>query len=214
MPYAKTVVTKLRRKTDGSFESPVNIGAQQKYIGALLNSHNNNLEEQFILGTDCSEVTWTDENQVKHYTKKYYSGDVSEVSSYGYYIVFETDYETSRVNEFYFGTDNGIYLPDYEFSSADFVANTSDVDSNYSLMLEDNTIYSFDANENNNFTLDIEPPTKIMKVTTLCFRTDLTSVSDEQINSDILIAKKIITFKHIANNKQLTETKIINYLTD
>jgi hypothetical protein len=41
MPYTQTIVTEIRRKTNGEFETPVSIGAKQKYIGALLNSHNN-----------------------------------------------------------------------------------------------------------------------------------------------------------------------------
>jgi hypothetical protein len=215
MPYTQTIVTEIRRKTNGEFESPVSIGAKQKYIGALLNSHNNNLEEQFILGVDCSEITWSDENLIKHCTRKYYSGELSEVSPLGYYIVFETDYTTTKANEFYFDEDNAMYLPDYELSKADFEALTSSEDSNYRLTLDDGSVYSFVANEDDdNYTLRVDPPIKIMKTIDLCFRTDTSDESDEQIESDILIAKKIITVKNLENNKKLTETKIVNYLTD
>ena len=46
-------IKQIRQKDGSTFSSPINLGADQRYVGALRKSHNDNLEEQSILGVDC-----------------------------------------------------------------------------------------------------------------------------------------------------------------
>jgi hypothetical protein len=65
------VIKEIRRKdAEGNFEEPVKISVDQKFVGSLLNSHNNNLEEQAILGVDCLDIEWQDDN-VGYITKRF-----------------------------------------------------------------------------------------------------------------------------------------------
>ena len=41
MSYTQSVVTEIRRKTSGAFETPVKLGVEQGFVSSLLNSHNN-----------------------------------------------------------------------------------------------------------------------------------------------------------------------------
>ena len=59
--YKAEVVRYLRKKTNGGYtEAPTYLGSEQKFVGALRNSNDNNLEEQFLLGTDCLTTEWED----------------------------------------------------------------------------------------------------------------------------------------------------------
>lgn len=52
MSYENNVIRYLRRKGDFDFEPVTWIGSEQRFVGPLRNSNINNLEEQYILGTD------------------------------------------------------------------------------------------------------------------------------------------------------------------
>ena len=102
MSYTQSVIKEIRQKTPTGFSGPIMLGPEQKYVSALLNSHNNNLEEQFILGLDCLTVSWEDDG-VKYTTKKFFDGNTATVSENGYYILFIKD-NTNAVTpaDFYF----------------------------------------------------------------------------------------------------------------
>lgn len=54
------IIKQIRQKDGSTFSSPINLGAEQRYVGALRQSHNDNLEEQSILGVDCvTTETWS-----------------------------------------------------------------------------------------------------------------------------------------------------------
>ena len=83
--YKAEVVRYLRKKTNGGYtEAPTYLGSEQKFVGALRNSNDNNLEEQFLLGTDCLTTEWEDNGNsyirkeerkysYTHYTNNKYS---------------------------------------------------------------------------------------------------------------------------------------------
>ena len=50
----------LKRKKSGAYEAPVYIGAEQRFVGAVRGTNNNNLEEQSILGLDCITTSYWD----------------------------------------------------------------------------------------------------------------------------------------------------------
>lgn len=145
MSYSHSVITEIRRKMSGEFETPVKIGAEQRFVGAMLNSHNNNLEEQNIMGLDRIVSTW-ENKRVRYTTTKYYDGNASVASSIGYYILFEQEATTQdhAVAEFKFENQNYI-LPEYDKSSARFILNSNSSEENpqYDLSLEDVDLYNY-----------------------------------------------------------------------
>ena len=204
----QSIVKEIRRKaSSGDFETPVKIGAEQRFVGALLNSHNNNLEEQSILGNDCLTVSWEDANKVKYITKKFYNGDLSSVSSNGYYILFISDYSESEVTaEFYF-EEQGLYLPEYDTSKASFQQSGDSI----ALVGDEPDIYSFDENTG---ALKINPPFRLFKKEILCLRTNISNTSDTQdISDDILISEKVTVKRFSDDGKIYTKEAITNHLS-
>lgn len=63
-----TVIKQFRQKNGDNFSSPINLGADQRYVGPLRQSNNDNLEEQTLLGVDC--VTTESWNGKTHIIKK------------------------------------------------------------------------------------------------------------------------------------------------
>ena len=259
MSYSHSVITEIRRKMSGEFETPVKIGAEQRFVGAMLNSHNNNLEEQSIMGLDKIVSTW-ENKRVRYTTTKYYDGNASAASNIGYYILFEQEATTqdhavaqlnsnsseenpqydlsledadlynyqngvletnpdfdSMASEFYF-SGKGLYIPDYAKSGAKFDLESTDEHGNnlYSLTLDDP---EYDSEESKMYTyhstdksLEINPGFYIMKIYTLCFRTDVFNKSDTRIQSDILISEKAIMQRTENDGKVITKHQIVNYL--
>lgn len=201
MSTTQTIVTEIRRKTSGVFETPVKIGAEQRFVKALLNSHNNNLEEQSILGLDCLTATWVD-NDITYTTKKFFNGDLSSISNDGYYILFEEDYSNSSEQAEYFFKNGGLFLPEYNVGKAYFGPSKS-------LLLDDEDIYSFDGTTG---ALKINPSFQLIKREILCLRKDISNTSDIQINSDILISEKDTGKRVNDDGKVLIKQNIINFL--
>ena len=171
------------------------------------NSHNNNLEEQSILGVDCLETSWS-VNNIDYVTKKFYNGDLASVSNNGYYILFITDYTNSEATADYYFENDGIYFPVYETSGASFDENS---DGSFALLCDKREIYSFDEDGQS---LKVNPSFKVMRKEVLCLRTDLSNTSDEQSNSDVLISEKVIARRVSDDGKTFTRTIITNHLSD
>ena len=207
MSYTQSVIKEIRQKTPTGFSGPIYIGPEQKYVSALLNSHNNNLEEQFILGTDCLIVSWED-GDVKYITKKFFDSNTATVSPDGYYILFIADYSDSLMTADFYFRNNELYLPDFGKSSATFeqISGTDD----YNLKCDSLEIYFFD---NATQSFKISPSYRVIREETLCLRKNISSISDEQINTDIIISKKVITQTVNAQNKTYTKEIITNYLS-
>lgn len=203
MSYTQSVVTEIRRKTSGAFETPVKLGVEQGFVGSLLNSHNNNLEEQTMLGLDCLTTIWVD-NDVKYMTKKFFNGDLATVSNNGYYILFVADYSNATLDVDYFFKDNGVFFPEFGISGAYFDNMPDDL---YRLLVDKADTYTF-----SNSQFKINPQYKIMRKEVLCLRTDISNMSDTQINSDILISEKIIEQKADDNGKIFIKNNIVNHL--
>lgn len=111
----------LKRKKSGAYEAPVYIGAEQRFVGALRGSNNNNLEEQSILGLDCITTSyWQDTVYIEK--KEFHDGTRSN----GFYILESRVYNASANAGFVedsvqFVTDS-IYF-DNEYIVADANAN-------------------------------------------------------------------------------------------
>lgn len=206
------VIKEVRRKSaSGDFENPVKIGADQKFVSSLLNSHNNNLEEQSILGVDCFAIEWQDDN-IGYITKRYVDGQNTEgISEEGYYILFIKDYtNTSEMADFYFENDT-LYIPEYDTSGARFVVDED------TLIAEKPDIFFFESLEADPTALIIRPA-RILRIETLCFRPDKTDTSETyNEGSDIKISEKITVQKvkiDGQNIKTYNQSSITNYLVE
>lgn len=67
--YTGEVIKYLRRKDSSGFEPISYLGSEQRFVGTLRNSANNNLEEQFVFGTDTYTVMY-DDAQGNHIIEK------------------------------------------------------------------------------------------------------------------------------------------------
>ena len=104
------VIRYLKRKSSNSFESPTYLGAEQRFVGALRNSNVNNLEEQYILGTDTYSETYVDEHGNKIVETSYHINDAIH-SLTDYYKIISTTYTNGIINEDFFFDNNSLKLP-------------------------------------------------------------------------------------------------------
>lgn len=56
------VIRYLRRKGSNGFENVTWLGSEQRFVASLRNSSNNNLEEQYLLGTDTYTIEYEGED--------------------------------------------------------------------------------------------------------------------------------------------------------
>lgn len=100
--YTGEVIKYFRRKdSTGGFEPISWIGSEQRFVSALRNSNINNLEEQFVLGTDSYTITY-DDNDGNHVIEKSFcitdfddtTGDTDIADRTEYYKVISTFYRS------------------------------------------------------------------------------------------------------------------------
>ena len=205
MAYDQTVVSSIRRKTAEGFNAPVFFSVEPQRIKALLNSHNNNLEEQSILGNDCITVEWTDEDNIIHSTKKYYDGTNK---GNGYYILFSVDTINSKVDSNFYFENEYFRLQQPSTESPERIQYYFiDDEEGVPTLVSNDEIFTFD-----NGVLKINPGSKIIRTDVLCYRNNLINDSDEQSDDDILISQKFTYVYHDSDNKTTTKEIITNYL--
>ena len=137
------VIRYLRRKSSSGFESPTYLGAEQRFVGALRNSSVNNLEEQYILGTDTYSETYVDEQGNKIVETSYHINDAMH-SVTDYYKIISITYNTGIINEDFFFDNNNLKLPNDSVSFGD--GSTSHPNEN-ELYGESNKIFAIDNSE-------------------------------------------------------------------
>lgn len=112
--YTAEVVKYLRRKSSDGFSEPITyLGAEQRFVGALRNSGVNNLEEQYLIGTDTYTETYTDADGNEVVEKSFHvNGSTQSLTDY-YKLVTKT-YKNGTSNENFFFDNNQIKLPNDE----------------------------------------------------------------------------------------------------
>ncbi|MBQ8206350.1 MAG: hypothetical protein IJZ77_02715 [Bacilli bacterium] len=85
----------LKRKKSGSYETPIYIGAEQRFISALRGTNNNNLEEQSILGLDCITTSYW-EGTTFYERKEFHNGTKTN----GFYILESRFYNAAADSQF------------------------------------------------------------------------------------------------------------------
>ena len=112
--YEADVVRYFRRKGNTGFDEPITfLGAEQRYVNALRNSSINNLEEQYVLGTDTYTEVYTDEDDNIVVEKSFHVNSDADPAIYSdYYKVVTTVYkDTISDKDFYF-SGNELIMPD------------------------------------------------------------------------------------------------------
>lgn len=134
----------LKRKVSGSYETPVYIGAEQRFVTALRGSKNNNLEEQSILGLECIETShW--EGTVLYERKEFHDG--SRVNDY--YILESKNYRAGTEIRF---INNLIQIVSDTFS---FDGTTFLIQNDSANFIDNNTTLSLPANLNEGLDEDL-----------------------------------------------------------
>ena len=137
------VIRYLRRKSSSGFESPTYLGAEQRFVGALRNSNVNNLEEQYILGTDTYSETYVDEQGNKIVETSYHINDTMH-SVTDYYKIISTTYANGIINGDFFFDNDSLKLPN---DSVLFGDGSTSYPNENELYGESNKIFAIDNSE-------------------------------------------------------------------
>ena len=192
------VIRYLRRKSSSGFESPTYLGAEQRFVGALRNSNVNNLEEQYILGTDTYSETYVDEQGNKIVETSYHINDTIH-SLTDYYKIISTTYTNEIINEDFFFDNNSLKLPNDSVLFGD--GSTSHPNKN-ELYGESNKIFAIDNSE--------------MKI----YPSSYTTIKKEELHyisnngaTDLLVLTKIIGKRYEDDGKrEIIRESITNHI--
>lgn len=187
------IISMLKQKSDNGDFNPLYLGPEQRYIGALRKSNNNNIEEQLLLGVDRIITSWNEGDTIREHIEFRDNEDPDET---GYYILDRWIYgETSEIEEE--DIDNDAFIKDNTL-----MFNTGTVQQNDD-KLEDlkNDGFMVINNDENSLLLS---STFILLKDVLKFK---------QSNGDILnVSQKITTKKYDNDGKSITKEIITNFL--
>lgn len=187
------IISMLRQKSDNGNFSPLYLGPEQRYVGALRKSNNNNIEEQLLLGVDRIITSWNEGDTIREHIEFRDNEDPDET---GYYILDRWIYgETSEIEEE--DIDNDAFIKDNTL-----MFNTGIVQQNDD-KLEDlkNDGFMVINNDENSLLLS---STFILLKDVLKFK---------QSNGDILnVSQKITTKKYDNDGKSIIKEIITNFL--
>lgn len=107
------IIKQIRQKSDSGFSSSINIGAEQRYVGALRQSHNDNLEEQSILGVDCiTTESWN--GNICTTIKEFHDG-TQTTNYYKLVTIFkDINFENNRITSFVTIKTDNLYFVNNE----------------------------------------------------------------------------------------------------
>ena len=95
---SNSVIKQIRQKSDSGFSSSINLGAEQRFVGALRQSHNDNLEEQSILGVDCiTTETW--DGDIHTIVKEFHDGTQSKNFYKLVTVIKDSDFDTVYIED-------------------------------------------------------------------------------------------------------------------
>ena len=194
------VIRYLKRKSSNSFESPTYLGAEQRFVGALRNSSVNNLEEQYILGTDTYIETYVDAQGNKIVETSYHINDAIH-SLTDYYKIISTTYTNGIINEDFFFDNDSLKLPNDSQVVLFGDGSTSHPNEN-ELYGESNKIFAIDNSE--------------MKI----YPSSYTTIKKEELHyisnngaTDLLVLTKIIGKRYEDDGKrEIIRESITNHI--
>lgn len=195
--YTLDIVKSLKRKTNGGYtESPVYLGAEQRFVSALRNSNNNNLEEQFLLGTDCLTSQWTGEDGNTYIVKEFYvQPDDHEEKD-------DDNLESYRISSIVYG--EALVVQSFFFYDEDFVSNAKDTNFNKEeLVFEDNKYGIYSYGDDSNISI-VSKDYFVIRKDTLQW----VNASGEIID----VLTKTVSYRYDEMGKKIIKEKITNHL--
>lgn len=98
------VVRYFRRKNASGYDDPTYLGAEQRFVNALRNSNVNNLEEQFVAGTDTYTEEYLDNYGNQIIVKNFCAVSASPSDTTDYYKLVTTKYKSGGMtnSEYYY----------------------------------------------------------------------------------------------------------------
>ena len=184
------IISMLRQKSDNGNFSPLYLGPEQRYIGALRKSNNNNIEEQLLLGVDRIITSWNEDNVTREHIEFRDNEDPNET---GYYILDSYIYgETSEAGN----------ISDAIIEGNALIFNADAV------QLNDNILE--DLRNDGFMTIDDDENSLLLSSTFILLRDTLRF---KQSNGNILdVSGKITTKKYGNDGKDITKEIITNFL--
>lgn len=184
------IISMLRQKSDNGNFSPLYLGPEQRYIGALRKSNNNNIEEQLLLGVDRIITSWNEDNVKREHIEFRDNEDPNET---GYYILDSYIYgETSEAGN----------ISDAIIEGNALIFNADAVQLNDNILedLRNDGFMTIDDDENS-----------LLLSSTFILRRDM--LRFKQSNGNILAVSGKITMKKYGNDgKDITKEIITNFL--
>nr|DAD62365.1 MAG TPA: hypothetical protein [Caudoviricetes sp.] len=200
--FDTNVIKYIKQKSSSGFnQSPTYLGAEQRFVGALRNSGVNNLEEQYILGTDTYTERYIDSNGNRVEEISYHINDTQHSIS-DYYKVISIDYKDGVMNEDFYFSEHTLRLP-ADSGIAVFGTGTTPFLDRETLYGEDNVVFSF--GEGNS--LKIFPSTF-----TVIQKHELHYIKNNGA-TDVLVLTKIVGRRYIDDGKrEVMRESIINHI--
>ena len=102
------VLRYLRQKDSAGLSGPITwLGSEQRFVGGLRNSKVNNLEEQYVLGTDTYTITYKDSDGNDVIEKNFCITGLNLEGITDYYKLVTTIYNESSIHneDYYFNQD-------------------------------------------------------------------------------------------------------------
>lgn len=184
---ANEVIRFLKRKNSNGFDSPTYLGAEQRFVTGLHNSGVNNLEEQYIIGTDTYTEEYLD-NDGNDITEISYHVNSVASQQLGYYKLIITNYKSGGSNIDFYIKDNQLVVPD---SAAVF---NEDI-----LQASEKDVFTF-----NGESFSIYPASF-----TIVKKEELYYVTPSEVK---LVLTKVVEKKALENGRIATKESIINNL--
>jgi hypothetical protein len=112
--YENDVIRYLRRKGATGFTEPVSyLGSEQRFVTALRNSSVNNLEEQYLLGTDTYTEVYEDSDENIIVEKSFHINSDTPGAIYSdYYKLITTVYKDNIDDRSFYFENNKLIMPE------------------------------------------------------------------------------------------------------
>lgn len=202
--FDTNVIRYIKQKSSSGFnEPPVYLGAEQRFIGALRNSGVNNLEEQYILGTDTYTERYVDNDGNKIVVTSYHIND-SQHSNSDYYKLISTSYKNGVVNEDFYYEEAELRLSN-DVGVAIWGTGTAPYQDVKTLYGEDKDVFSFRGDRGEELTILPSTFTVIQKEELHYIKNNGTT--------DILVLTKITGRKYGSDGRrEIIKESIINHI--
>ena len=191
MPNTDNIVTQVRRKNTSGFDAPFFIGSSAKYVTGVRGSNVNNIEENFLLGTDCITTKEELSNGTIHTIIEYRDDNTDS----NYYILESYQYQS----------DDFIFDTHYFTSTGETFKIPNDASDN---IYQNETLIGVDINAYS-FSNDDETLVAVNNIPVACEQT-LKFVNDE--GTLVIVARKYIYSKYYADGGKVIQKQVIQNL--